>query len=55
MPKTQFAATLDLPIGILDILPNPVLVKDEALRYVWINRAFEDLFSVRREDLIGRV
>jgi len=30
-------------------------VKDEALRYVWINRAFEDLFSVRREDLIGQL
>ncbi|MGI9436240.1 MAG: sensor domain-containing diguanylate cyclase [Geminicoccaceae bacterium] len=55
MPRTQFAATPDLPIGILDILPNPVLVKDADLRYVWINRAFEDLFNVRREDLIGEL
>lgn len=55
MPKTRFAATPDLPIGILDTLPNPVLVKDAELKYVWINRAFEDLFSVRRDDLIGRL
>lgn len=55
MPNTKFAATPDLPIGILDILPNPVLVKDADLRYVWINRAFEDLFGVRREQLIGQL
>lgn len=55
MPNTEFAATTDLPIGVLDILPNPVLVKDANLRYVWINRAFEELFSVKRESLIGRL
>lgn len=41
--------------AILDILPNPVLVKDNQLRYVLINKAFEDLFKVRREDLIGQL
>lgn len=41
--------------AILDILPNPVLVKDDQLRYVLINKAFEDLFKVRREDLIGQL
>ncbi len=40
---------------IIDILPNPVLVKDEQLRYVLVNTAFEDLHNVRREDLIGRL
>ena len=55
MPNTKFAGTPDLPIGILDIMPNPVLVKDADLHYVWINRAFEDLFNVRREELIGRL
>ena len=40
---------------VLDILPNPVLVKDDQTRYVWVNRAFEQLFSVRREDLVGRL
>lgn len=42
-----------LQIEILDILPNPVLVKDSQLRYVLVNKAFEELFNVRREDLIG--
>ena len=45
----------ELPLSILDILPNPVLVKNQNLEYVWINQAFENLFSVRREDVIGRV
>ncbi|MEM8501494.1 MAG: GGDEF domain-containing protein [Pseudomonadota bacterium] len=55
MPNSEFAATPDLPFGILDILPNPVLVKNADLQYVWINRAFEDLFSVHRDDLIGQL
>lgn len=55
MPHTEFAATTDLPIGVLDILPDPVLVKDATLRYVWVNRAFEDLFGVCRDDLIGQL
>lgn len=44
-----------LQISILDILPNPVLVKDDQLRYVLVNKAFEDLFNVRREDLLGKL
>lgn len=44
-----------LPLRILDILPNPVLVKDQNLKYVWINQAFENLFAVSRDTLIGRL
>ena len=44
-----------LPLSILDILPNPVLVKDCDLKYVWVNQAFETLFSVKREDLVGNL
>lgn len=44
----------DLSFAIMDILPNPVLVKDSELRYVWANRAFETLFNVDREELVGR-
>lgn len=43
-----------LSFAIMDILPNPVLVKDDQLRYVWANSAFEALFAVSRDDLIGR-
>lgn len=45
----------ELPIALLNILPNPVLVKDDALRYVWINTAFEELFGVTKEGVIGQV
>ena len=45
----------ELPVSILDILPTPVLVKDDTLRYVWVNAAFERLFGVRREDIDGRL
>jgi len=44
-----------LATEILEILPNPVLVKDQNLEYVWINSAFEALFSVKREEVIGRL
>ncbi len=45
----------ELAVGVLDALPNPVLVKDEDTRYVWVNHAFERLFNVRCEDLVGQL
>lgn len=45
----------DIAPELLDILPNPILVKDGETRYVWVNRAFELLFNVKREDLVGRL
>lgn len=45
----------ELPLALLDILPNPVLVKDSDLRYVWVNEAFEKLFQVSRTTLIGQL
>lgn len=44
---------VDLPLAILDVSPNPVLVKAANLKYVWINAAFEELFGVRRAEVIG--
>ena len=40
--------------GVVDMLPNPVFVKDEQLRYVLVNKAFEELFGVEREDVISQ-
>lgn len=51
--KTE--STLPIATDILDILPNPVLVKNEKLEYVFINTAFENLFAVKRENVIGRL
>ncbi len=60
MQKTQtgpgkISNSDQLPIAILEILPNPVLVKDGRLRYVWVNPAFEQLFDVDASDLCGRL
>jgi len=44
-----------LATDLLDILPNPVLVKNQYLEYVWINRAFEALFEVTREEVMGKL
>ena len=44
-----------LATELLDILPNPVLVKNQNLEYVWINRAFENLFSVSRTEVVGKL
>ncbi|MFT5702495.1 MAG: diguanylate cyclase (GGDEF)-like protein/PAS domain S-box-containing protein [Desulforhopalus sp.] len=45
----------NIAIDILDALPNPILVKDAKTRYIWVNRAFEELFSVKREKLHGKL
>lgn len=42
-----------LPLEILDSLPNPVWLKDEKLHYVWVNKAFEALFHVTCDDVVG--
>lgn len=42
-----------LPIAMLDILPNPVWVMDDAQTYVWVNKAFEALFNVAGDDVVG--
>ena len=44
-----------ISLQLLDVLPNPILVKDDETRYVWVNAAFEHLFSVKREQLIGKL
>ncbi|MHA2936775.1 diguanylate cyclase [Vibrio sp. RC27] len=40
---------------VMDILPTPVLIKNNELRYVFINKAFEDLFQVDRKNIIGEL
>lgn len=48
-------SSFPIATDILDILPNPVLVKNQSLEYVWINKAFEQLFSVSRSEVIGKL
>jgi len=51
----QFTHYEGLSLAILDILPNPVLIKDSETRYFWVNRAFEDLFGVERDKIRGHL
>ncbi len=53
MPDISFKDNDTLPRAVLDILPNPVLIKNDDLTYIWVNRAFEELFQLKRKDLIG--
>jgi PAS domain S-box-containing protein len=40
--------------AIIDHLPNPVFYKDAGLRFLGVNRAYEQAFGVRREDVTGK-
>lgn len=51
----QEITNLDLYKEVMDILPTPVLIKDISLRYVFINKAFENLFQVDRENILGEL
>jgi diguanylate cyclase (GGDEF)-like protein len=48
-------SNLTLYVEVMDILPTPVLIKDNGLRYIFINKAFERLFQVDRENIIGEL
>ncbi len=40
--------------AIIDHLPNAVFYKDADLRFLGANRAYEQTFGVRREDIVGK-
>ena len=39
---------------LIDMLPNPLFIKDVQGRYTVLNRAFEEAHGVRREDMLNR-
>ncbi len=39
---------------LLEILPNPVFIKDENACFITFNRAYERAFGMKREDFIGK-
>ena len=44
----------ELPMALLNTLPDPVFVKDSDLRYVWVNTAFEEFFGLAKDDVVGK-
>jgi len=52
--EAALAAQLAFQQGLLENIPYAVFVKDREGRYIAVNRAYEAMFDVAREQLIGR-
>ena len=39
---------------ILNRVPNPVFIKDENLRFVFVNKAYETMFNVKMKHVLGK-
>lgn len=39
---------------VVDTLPNAIFIKNEELRYVFVNKAYEAMFGVKMEDMLGK-
>lgn len=51
---TTKAHNLDLLMQVINLLPNPVYVKDSAHLWVEVNQAFCDFLGYQREELLGK-
>ncbi|MDR2669113.1 MAG: diguanylate cyclase, partial [Desulfovibrio sp.] len=40
--------------AVLETLPNAVFLKNTDLRYVFVNKAYEVMFGIKKEDIIGK-
>lgn len=45
----------ELQLKVLEQLPNPLLVKDDQTRYLWVNEAFCTFFGRDESEIIGRL
>ena len=52
--QEQLAEQVALQKALMDTIPIPVFYKGPDARFQGINRAFEEAFRLRREDLIGK-
>ena len=52
--ETTLSEQLHLVEALIEAIPLPVYLKDTAGRYIRLNKAFELMFNVKREDFIGR-
>jgi PAS domain S-box-containing protein len=52
--EAALAETTAFLDAIVDHIPNPLFYKDAELRFVGCNRANEEAFGVKREDIIGK-
>lgn len=52
--EAQMSEQLHLVEALIEAIPLPVYLKDDAGRYIRLNRAFELFFHIDREALLGR-
>ena len=52
--EKEIADNLSFVTTLVDSVPNPIFVKDTSGRYVKFNRAYEQAFDIRREDIVGK-
>jgi len=52
--EKEIADNLSFVSTLVDSVPNPIFVKDTSGRYVNFNRAYEEAFVIRREDIVGK-
>jgi PAS domain S-box-containing protein len=52
-PNFPKGGTLDVLLHVLDLLPNPVYIKDRQHRWVEANKAFCEFLGRPREQLLG--
>jgi len=52
--ETQVAEQLDFQQALIDAIPIPVFYKDAEGRYLGFNRACEQAYGMRRENLVGK-
>lgn len=46
--------TTSFAYALLDAIPHAIFVKDEALRFIYVNKAYETMFNAKKEDMFGK-
>ena len=54
LQEKKIADNLSFVTTLVDSVPNPIFVKDTSGRYVNFNRAYEETFGIKREDIVGK-
>ncbi|WP_250450227.1 ATP-binding protein [Caballeronia sp. ATUFL_M2_KS44] len=52
--EQRLATQLSFQQTMMEVVPYPLVAKDMNNRYIAVNRAFEEVLGVRREQIIGR-
>ena len=51
--EAELASQKDFSVTLLETIPNPIFYKDKEGKYLGCNRAFEEMFGLPRERIVG--